>query len=59
MQSFPEIARAGWFTVPFAKEKIVGRQRVFSTGCLDELDREVHTTTPHLKCLVIGADGCG
>jgi predicted NUDIX family NTP pyrophosphohydrolase len=36
-QSFPEIDRAGWFTIPVAREKIVPGQRVFLDRLLERV----------------------
>ena len=42
-QEFPEIDRAGWFTIEAAKEKILKGQ----VGFLEELSRKVYDTTRH------------
>lgn len=50
VQSFPEVDRVGWFSVPAASEKVVAAQRVFldrllalgpveRDGCLEHPDR--------------------
>jgi predicted NUDIX family NTP pyrophosphohydrolase len=36
-QSFPEIDRAGWFTIPVARKKIVPGQRVFLDRLLERV----------------------
>ena len=37
-QSFPEIDRAAWFTIPVAKEKIVGAQKIFLDRLLERVE---------------------
>jgi predicted NUDIX family NTP pyrophosphohydrolase len=37
MQTFPEIDRAGWFTIPTAYEKIVGGQKAFLDRLLEQV----------------------